>query len=232
MSWRTNSGVVALRSLGRRCGVNKFVARLVTSEDYEDKFQDKMLASVRKGDCVWDVGANLGLYTTQFAEIVGESGKVFAFEPSPHNFGKLKDAVSNLQNVELVPVALGSEAGSVGFQQGDDPLGATSKVVEEAGAGIEVEVKRGDDLLGDGSVQVPNVVKIDTEGFELDVIKGMLGVVASPQLRTLCIEIHFGLLAERGQPNAPSRIESLLKTAGFAISWPDSSHIMANRDSQ
>ncbi len=230
MSWRTNSLIVTLRSYGRKMGVNRLVARLVTSQDYEDKFQDEMLVSIRKGDCVWDVGANLGLYTTQFSEIVGERGKVFAFEPSPENFDKLRDAVNKLDNVKLIPMALGSEAGSVGFQQGDDPLGATSKLVEGAGAGIEVEVKRGADLLGDGKVEIPNVVKIDTEGFELDVIMGMGEVIASPRLRTLCIEIHFGLLAERGQPNAPAEIENLLQSAGFAISWPDSSHMMANRN--
>jgi FkbM family methyltransferase len=229
MSWRTNSTIVALRSYGRKWGVNKFVAGLVTSRDYEDKFQDQMLASVCKGDCVWDVGANLGLYTVKFSEIVGHSGKVFAFEPSPQNFSQLKESVSTLENVELVPVALGSETTTLGFQQGDDPIGATSRVVEAAGAGIEVDVKRGDDLLVSGKVETPNVVKIDTEGFELDVIRGIMGVIGSPQLRTLCIEIHFGLLEERGQPNAPSEIEQLLKSAGFAISWPDSSHIMAHR---
>lgn len=79
-------------------------------------------------------------------------------------------------------------------------------------------VKRDDDLLGDGQVEVPNVVKIDTEGFELDVINGMMGGVASSQLRTLCIEIHFGLLAEREQPNAPSEIGRLLEAADFPIS--------------
>jgi FkbM family methyltransferase len=232
MSWRTNSLIVAVRSQGRKWGVNRFVAKLVTSQDYEDKFQDKMLASVQSGDCVWDVGANLGLYTRKFAEIVGERGKVFAFEPSPQNFGNLKDSVSAFENIELIPAALGSEAGTVGFQQGDDPLGATSKVVGGTGASVTVDVKRGDDLLGDGTVELPNVVKIDTEGFELDVIRGMMGVIASPQLRTLCIEVHFGLLAERGQPDAPSEIEKLLKSNGFAISWPDSSHIMANRSSR
>ena len=120
------------------------------------------------------MGANLGLYTTQFSEIVGgKRESIRPLNPARKNFDKLRGAVNKLDNVKLIPMALGSEAGSVGFQQGNDPLGATSKLVEGAGAGIEVAVKRGDDLLGDGKVEIPNVVKIDTEGFELDVIMGM-----------------------------------------------------------
>lgn len=40
-----------------------------------------MLEAIRKGDCMWDVGASLRLYTKQFAEIVGGSGKVLPSSP-------------------------------------------------------------------------------------------------------------------------------------------------------
>ncbi len=229
MSWRTNKHIVALRTYGRKLGLNRLVARFFTSQDYEHKFQHEMLAAIREGDCVWDVGANVGLYTKAFSEIVGARGNVFAFEPSPLNFAKLSASVSSLQNVHRIPVALGSVKGALGFSQGDDALGATSRIVESTRTAIKVDIATGDGLVEAGDADPPQVVKIDTEGYELDVIRGMRNLLASPTLRTFCIEIHFGLLAERGQANAPAEIEGLLHAAGFVISWPDPSHILANR---
>ena len=54
-------------------------------------------------------------------------------------------------------------------------------------------------------------------------------ILNSQELRVLGIEVHFGLLAARGMPDAPQQIEALLGKAGFSCSWPDSSHILAIR---
>lgn len=192
-----------------------------------------MLGSIQSGDCIWDIGANVGLYTKQFAERVGVQGRVFAFEPSPVNLEQLRRAVTDQSQVVVLPVALGDRSGVVGFQQGADALGATSKVVDIQTASeqstLEVEMVRGDELVRSGRAQLPNVIKIDTEGFELDVLEGLADMIHDAGLRTLCIEVHFGLLEARGRPDAPVRIERLLDAAGFRCVWPDASHIVATR---
>jgi hypothetical protein len=76
---------------------------------------------------------------------------------------------------------------------------------------------------------MPNVIKIETEGFELDVLLGLRQTLQEKSLRTLCIEMHFGLLQERGLSNAPSDIEKLLVSSGFSLVWPDASHVVATR---
>jgi hypothetical protein len=89
-----------------------------------------------------------------------------------------------------------------------------------------VEVVPGD-LLGD--LAKPDVVKIDVEGFELEVIRGMRSVLGS--VRAAFIEVHFGLLEERGMRQAPSEIVAELKGLGFnTVKWVDASHIMAIRN--
>lgn len=234
MSWRTNTLVVRLRSIGRVTGLNKLIVSLLGSESYEDKFQKMMLSSIRSGDCVWDIGANLGLYTTKFSKLVGNKGNVYAFEPSPVNLELLKEAVGDRTNVVIVPVALGAKEMTVTFQQGEDPIGATSKIVSETSEasgriGVKVEMVCGDELVSSNRAMPPDMIKIDTEGFELDVLKGLSVTINSLILRTLCIEVHFGLLQERGLNDAPSQIEQILESAGFEYSWPDASHIVANR---
>jgi FkbM family methyltransferase len=235
MSLRTSPAVIALRNLGRALGVNALVGRWLAGSRYEDRFQQAMLDAVREADVVWDVGANQGLYTRQFAERVGPRGRVYAFEPSPRNLVVLRAAVAALANVTVVPSALGREPGEVSFRQGDDALGATSRIVAaaEPAGGAEaltrVRVARADALVAEAGVAAPTLVKIDTEGFELDVLEGMPRCLASPALHTLCLEIHFELLRARGLADAPARIERMLEQAGFRCDWPDASHLVATR---
>ena len=233
MSWRTNRGVLALRSLGRALGLNRRLASLLWAGDYEDRFQVAMLGAIRQGDIVWDVGANVGFYAKKFSDIAGPSGKVFAYEPSPANLQRLNESVASLQNVTVVPLALGEREDVLVLEQGNDPLGATSRIIDKAVGESEREVKiqvsSGDHLISSGAVAMPNIIKIDTEGFELDVLRGLRQTLRQKGLRTLCIEVHFGLLRERGLPNASADIEKLLMSSGFALAWPDASHVVATR---
>ena len=187
------------------------------------------MGAIQPDDCVWDIGANVGFYTKLFSERVGPQGRVFAFEPSPANRGRLQDAVKGLDNVVIVPVALSDASGTAVLRQGDDSLGATSRLLDSpVGAGVEVQVKRGDDLTAEG-VLPPTVIKVDTEGFEVEVLEGLTRVLASPRLRAAFVEVHFGVLAERGVKNGPRRVEATLASAGFTCSWPDLSHVVGIR---
>lgn len=233
MSWRTNRFTIGLRTASRALGLNRVIERVFNPSEYEVLFKKTMLASIRPGDCVWDIGANVGFYSALFADIVGTSGKVFAFEPSAWNSKTLHENTQGKANITILPFALGEREALVSFQQGEDALGATSRIVESTldsgGAQVQVRLVRGDKLIEDGVALSPSFIKIDTEGFELDVLKGLQGTLTNPALRTLCIEVHFGLLNERGLPDAPSEIESLLKSSGFRCKWSDASHIIAAR---
>lgn len=233
MSLMTHPIISRVRTSVRKLGLTRLAVRLFYTRNYEDRFSRRMLETIKLGDCVWDVGANVGLYSRKFADRVGDHGRVIAFEPSPANLLVLGQALRDRSNVVIMPVALGSRKGTLKFQQGADAMGATSKCLDPATSGseqgIDVEVMRGDELADDGRVRLPNVIKIDTEGFELDVLDGCCGLLCKPELRTLCIEVHFDLLEARGLKDAPRRIEKLLVSAGFRVTWPDVSHIVASR---
>ena len=77
----------------------------------------------------------------------------------------------------------------------------------------------------------PNVIKIDVEGFELEVLKGMRDILISAQLKYLFMEMHFSILADRhGHADAPKAITDQLRRASMHVNWLDPSHLVASRE--
>lgn len=233
---------IILRSYARKFGfirfINFFRFRILNlSQKYEERFGHVLLSSVRSGDVVWDVGANLGIYTRQFSDRVGASGRIVAFEPAPACFRQLTEKFKNISSIQLENLALGSSEGIVHMQLGETPLAATHRVLD----GIENSKNLADDTnvakvqitTGDSywkkSKQTPNLIKIDVEGFEEQVLHGMKELLRSPELRAIFCEVHFALLEERGEKFAPKRIERLLQNSGFDVKWIDASHLSGIR---
>lgn len=75
---------------------------------YEPFETETVQKEIKEGDIVLDIGANIGYYTLIFAKIVGENGKIFAFEPDPTNFLLLKKNVeiNGYKNVILIEKAV------------------------------------------------------------------------------------------------------------------------------
>jgi hypothetical protein len=88
-------------------------------ETYEPLVWQHIMAQVKEGDVIADIGANIGLYTLAFAKRCGRSGKIYAFEPDPENFEGLRENImlNQLQDsVELIPKAVGHENGHILFK--------------------------------------------------------------------------------------------------------------------
>jgi FkbM family methyltransferase len=177
----------------------------------------------RPGDCVWDIGANVGLYTRQFLELVGPAGQVVAFEPVPENAAQLRGLVFGPQ-LTVVEAALADTDGRMSLIVSGES-GETSHIGESSD-GLTVRVARGDSMLEEG-IRKPEVLKIDVEGFEGDVLDGL--PIALRSARNVVVEMHFAALTQRGMPEEPLRIVGLLRGHGFAVRWLDTSHLLAAR---
>lgn len=202
--------------------------RRVTGHQYEDAFGRALLGAVKPGDCVWDVGANIGHYTKKFSQIVGNKGCVVAFEPSPQVIRTLSATTQSSPQVTVQPVALSNQAGEMPFFYDPTGIGTLDSLSRPAKSGLEtrVQIRRGDAFLAQ---YPPNVIKIDVEGFEKEVLEGMAGTLKAPGLRAVFVEVHFRLLEQKGTPKAPADIAAMLKAAGFRVKWTDASHIAARR---
>lgn len=229
MTFHTNTAIIGLRCFARKLGLTRHLTKLRGQKGYEWAFDEALFLSLQAGDVVWDVGANVGYYTKRFAAAVGPGGHVVAFEPFPATADRLRAELEGTANYSLMVTALGAGMGKVKMESGTDALGATNRIVDGRSDGIVIAITTGDYIVSKGDVPAPTVVKIDTEGFEMDVLHGMAEVLARPTTRAVFVEVHFGLLAKRGQPSAPAEIERLLKASGFAIRWVDPSHIAAKR---
>jgi FkbM family methyltransferase len=222
---------IRLRSFGRRLGIFPPLVRALrklSGAGYEERFDAALLAAIRSGDTVWDVGANVGLYTEKFVGLAGPSGRVVAFEPSPKNVETLRGRFEGNGSVTIHPVALSDRTGIVTFYANGDDAGVTDSLVERTPNATrhEVQAHRGDDYRQSFP---PDVIKIDVEGFELEVLRGLRDVLASPKLRSVMIEVHFGILADRNLAAAPAELRELLLQGGLAVSWVDSSHLAGHR---
>lgn len=175
----------------------------------------------RSGDCVWDVGADVGFYSLLFLERVGPTGQVIAFEPLPMNAAELRTLAPAPQLV-VVEAALADSDGQTSFVN----RGGMS-CIGESPDGLTVRMARGDTLIEEG-IQKPDVVKIDVEGFEGEVLDGLQ--IALQSVRSVVVEMHFAALAQRGIPEEPMRIVDLFRDQGFAVRWIDTSHLLANRE--
>lgn len=229
----TSSWFIQLRRISRRLGLNQWIGQLILSSRYEDRFGPAVNSAVRPGDTVWDIGANLGLYTTRFLERVGPFGQVVAFEPVAACFAQLRERFANSPQIKLKNMAVGDADGRITMSLESDPLAATHRVVEAqnpaVGNLVQVDVRSAASIIADEPRLFPNVVKIDVEGHEGAVLDGMQSLLADRRLRCIGIEVHFGLLDDRGESARPKQIEKTLIQHGFQVRWTDPSHLLAVR---
>jgi FkbM family methyltransferase len=126
---------------------------------------------VKNGDIVYDIGAHVGFYTLLAADLVGEKGKVFSFEPNPRNIFFLKKhiALNNLKNIRVFEAAVSKSSGTASFSARED---SSSGRLNKNGE-LEVGTITLDDLISGEEVFPPNVIKIDIEGTEFEALQGM-----------------------------------------------------------
>ena len=140
------------------------------SYEYEKRILFEKMIS--KSSVVYDIGAHVGFYTLLASELVGEDGKVIAFEPVPRNAKYLKKhlEINHCANVMVIEAAVSDKSGVFFFSEG--PNSFMGHLSDDAN--LTVDTVSIDDLVmsGKSKILAPNYIKIDVEGAELLVLKG------------------------------------------------------------
>jgi FkbM family methyltransferase len=219
----------SLRKLTRKLGLNSIIFKIIyNGNSYEELFDNFFRSKLKSDYCVYDIGANMGLYSIEFAKIIGSGGKVYSFEPSAINFRKLTDNVKNISNIITINNAVGRDISKLFISQGVDEIGATSKLNDsKIGLGNWVDVTTIDELIT--KLPIPNAIKIDVEGFEINVLQGAQKTLMNHELKVVGVEIHSTILDKQGIKNPVEKIEKIFKESGFLLKWTDFSHVVAYR---
>jgi FkbM family methyltransferase len=165
---------------------------LGTTEPLVQKELDHLLA---EGMTVYDIGAGVGFYTVIAAQRVGRDGRVIAFEPYPPNARAIEHnlAINQLKNVTLIKNAVGSGRATLTVMAPDvasaHVRARTAVRSEIEGRGVDVEVVAIDELIAEGDLPSPSLVKIDVEGDEVGVLEGMRGTIDRFRPVIVC-ELH------------------------------------------
>lgn len=144
--------------------------------DYEDVLAFSYRKFLKPGMAVLDIGAHAGRHTAQFLQIVGPEGFVWAFEPIPVFFQKLRNDFRSNKNIEIIQAALSQKAGSATFKYVENYPGESglrervynfeNPIIKD----IVVNVTTLDAFFRNEKRKV-DFVKIDVEGAEIDILR-------------------------------------------------------------
>lgn len=177
---------------------------------------------LRPGDTVIDIGANVGAHTLLAAHLVGPAGHVHAIEASPHIFAKLQENIrlNGMTNVRLYNVAVTDVAGSaLVYLHSDYNLGATTIVPEElvtreTKPEVVVTALPLQEIVPLEVIKAAKVIKIDVEGAEWLVAKGMASIL--PELsEQVIIIVEVSPIGLQAFDVSPAVFLKLFTDAGF-----------------
>jgi FkbM family methyltransferase len=177
--------------------------------------------NVRPADVFFDIGANIGLYSMLAAAYVGEGGRVFSFEPHlPNAVSLMRNTLANgfQSRLSLVTTALHSEEGFLPFNYNATLPGSSMSQLNSTQTDLGVsfapvfsELKHAttiDALIASKVVPPPHVVKMDVDGNEPLILKGMRTLLTSPSRpRSLQVEVS---------PRCATEIDQILMGCNYA----------------
>ena len=175
---------------------------------------------VREGDTVIDVGANIGYYTLIFAQLVGRSGRVFAFEPDPVNYSILTKNIETNKYNNVIPTekALADYNGKTEIHLSIENNGDHRLFYSESDRERKlVEVIKLDDFhFPENFSKEIKLIKMDVQGSEYRVLKGMDDTLKkSSKVKYLICEFSPFLLKPAGA--APQDFIDLILNFGFQL---------------
>jgi FkbM family methyltransferase len=196
-----------------------FHGHLSTSEsilNYEPEVRLALVRNLKPGKVVYDIGANIGIFSLLASYLVKQSGKVYAIEPEMNNFKHLLDSVkaNNFTNLFPMQIALGESDGLLRFDRRGGSF--SGRVVDSdiqykpTNNIVPMTVMSVDSLVRNDIADPPDLIKIDVEGFEGKVVLGMKEVISKYAPIIVC-ELHDHL----GDPS--EMVYDTLSSVGYSM---------------
>ncbi len=148
-----------------------------------------------KEPILFDVGANQGQTIFKYLEVFSNSN-IYSFEPSPKAFEILRDNTRNIENVSIWNYGVGSKTDSLLLNENEYSVMSSFLELGDQGWG---EIKKKtivdlialDDFLDQHNISKVDVLKLDTQGFELEIFKGLKKSMSEGKIGLLFFEVTF-----------------------------------------
>ena len=193
---------------------------------YEPEVWDALARIATDDEVVWDIGGHIGSVAVRAAADT-RVREVHTFEPNPTTAASLLNnlALNPTLRIKHHPVALGDRDETRSLFPGSfGNIGTASLVTDTGVGGTLVRCTTADSVIAAGTIPPPTLIKLDVEGFELEVLTGAAGLLASGLVKAIAFEAETdptGNILDR-------RISELLFNACYmivAIPRPDGSRV-------
>ena len=184
-----------------------------------EKSESQFIKSICfEGMNILDIGANIGYYTALFSQLAGDKGSVIAIEPDLESYKYLSKSINsfNYKNVlsfrlaasdikQKLPLFISKE------NRGDNRLYSTNQKRNS----IMVDCLTVDELLEENKIENLDLIKIDVQGYEPKVLKGMLNIVRSSKKLILLSEFWPKGILQAGE--SPKEFLTMLRKMQFQL---------------
>jgi len=160
---------------------------------YQPSVAEILRIFLKKGDTFIDVGANIGYLSALAAGLIGSEGEVHSFEPVPEYYQKLKKfaKINSQYKIYINQFALGNEekSGTIYIKGGPD-IGYNTffpaLLSDSKNRTAQVSIQRLDEYIKEREIKNIKLIKIDVEGFEFPVLKGLSRYFSECQNKNSC----------------------------------------------
>lgn len=183
--------------------------------------------NLKKGDIVLDVGAFIGLSSMIFSKKIGEEGRVYAIEPVMHDVIKRNIEANKLNNIIIIPKAIGNELGKIDIEISDygGDASITKRDFTKGHYTMKkvVELSTLDLLVNELELKKIDFIKIDIEGAEELAIRGADKLIKRFRPKWSISSYHIDF------DNEPqhNKLVDLMLSYGYEIKQIDKKHIFA-----
>jgi FkbM family methyltransferase len=168
----------------------------------EERFLSRRLPAIKNG-VLFDVGANHGSYT-RFLRRLSPGSRIHAFEPHPKTFASLQQRAAG-PLVTLVNMAVSDRSGTVQLYDFAEDDGSTQASLAQASVGLfdpdtishTVEATTIDAYMAQAGIDTIDFLKIDTEGFDINVLRGAKGALDRGAIKAIQFEFIPANIAMR-----------------------------------
>lgn len=189
----SNEGVIA-NGVGKGLKFNAtggYAGYLLGTTEVQE--QEAFASFLKPGGVFYDLGANIGFYSTLAGGLVGPSGAVYAFEPFPESAARARHnaQLNGFAHVQVIESALSDVNGTVRFALQDKSASHRIDAQDTTTlSGIEVPSVTLDTAIAQHGLRPPSLIMIDIEGAEFAAIRGMTQTLAAHR-PVVMVEVHW-----------------------------------------